>query len=40
MLAEQIAALDMRDAEPRGEPLGLGSLAGAGSADQQQSHLA
>jgi hypothetical protein len=35
MLAQQVAAGDVRDAEPRGEPLGLCSLSGAGSADQQ-----
>jgi hypothetical protein len=39
VLAQQVAAGDVRDAEPLGQQLGLGSLAGAGSADQQQPHL-
>ena len=39
MLAQQVTAGDVRNAEPRGEPLGLCSLASAGSADQQQPHL-
>jgi hypothetical protein len=39
VLAQQVAAGDVRDAESRGEPLGLCSLAGAGSADQQKPHL-
>jgi hypothetical protein len=39
VLAEQVAAGDVRDAEPRGQQLGLGSFSGARSADQQQPHL-
>ena len=33
VLAQQVAAGDVRDAEPRGEPLGLRPLAGARGAD-------
>jgi hypothetical protein len=39
VLTQQVTAGDMRDAEPPGQQLGLGSLAGARGTDQQQSHL-
>jgi serine phosphatase RsbU (regulator of sigma subunit)/anti-sigma regulatory factor (Ser/Thr protein kinase) len=39
VLAEQVAAGDVRDAESRGQQLGLRSFSGARSADQQQPHL-
>jgi hypothetical protein len=39
VLAQQITAGDVRDAEPCSQPPGLRSLAGAWSTDQQQTHL-
>src|SRR5580700_7326411 len=39
VLAQQVPAGDVGDAEPLGQKLGLRSLAGARRADQQQAHL-
>ena len=39
VLAQQVAAGDVRDAEPPGKSLRLCSLARAGGADQQKAHL-
>jgi hypothetical protein len=39
VLAQQVTAGDVRDAEPCSQPPGLRSLAGAWSTDQQQAHL-